>query len=55
MDGVGKADMGKLEGGQEFAERHSINAFEVSESESEEVLGHDRVSSAKRRAGLRRV
>jgi hypothetical protein len=54
VDGVGKADMGKLDGGQEFAESHSIDAFEVSDSESEDVFVHRWVSS-KRRTDLRRV
>ncbi len=38
VDGAGKADMGKLDGGQEFAERHSVDAFEVADSESEDVF-----------------
>lgn len=54
VDGVGKADMGKLEGGQGFAESRSVDAFEVSDSESEDVFVHRWISS-KRWPDLRRV
>src|SRR6266571_8679369 len=50
VDGAGKADMGKRDGGQEFAERHGVDAFEVAGSEREDVFVHG-WGSSKRRAG----
>jgi hypothetical protein len=46
--------MGQLDGGQACAERRRVDAFEVSDSEREDVLVHGWVAS-KLRSGLRRV